>query len=622
MVAHTLNGVKGSGRQAFSLLRERVGRYWKVARLVLSDSVWRFRWRLAAVLLVSSVSLSLQGGALGAFVFYARRLESGDSVEIAGLAVDPRSFALLAVAIIAGGALFVLASFLRLYVQRSFYDITWRYGVYCAERMLTLASAALHQTGHDGIPLGEAELREMVTSRPVLCSRVLNRLINSLPLASNMVVYSGFLFYLDPTLTVAVLMIVLVSSFFFYGLSVEASRFIPAREEKTSAMSADYQCLLDFMRVSSRPLAPDHPLLQRLVRHGSFAAFFAQRFRPQVFAAQSAHVGSIVMAGVLTVVVLVKGGQIIVRGTGFGDLLVFLIAGRLAMGSVTAIMSALVRINLYYPPVAGYFRMVERLRAATGADAASGPSTPGRPLQVTAKPLGNQASVRAPRILPGQRLGLVTPKLLDRFALIEVAGGLRLQKDGAKRGERRVAPAQCWLVHEALPAASALSFADIAGLPGDVDAASLSRELGVLGISPEAGATVPDDLFTPMDAQAWDRVDPSALWGAALVAAGRAGHPVVAVGARTLDAIGETAARTVFDRLLAARLMLIAYRPGEAKRAGEFGERYVLLYDGKSLLGYLSVEEVASKLDFIEGMERARKTKDEMGDDVLMDGDV
>ena len=50
-----------------------------------------------------------------------------------------------------------------------------------------------------------------------------------LGLAGGLIVYSAFLVYLDPLLTAVILLIVLLSSVFFYGLSLQASRLLPAR---------------------------------------------------------------------------------------------------------------------------------------------------------------------------------------------------------------------------------------------------------------------------------------------------------------------------------------------------------------------------------------------------------
>ena len=609
--------------QALEVFRDRAGRYRQTARLVLSDSLWRFRRRLAVLLLIAGASLVLQVAALGAFIFYARRLESGAGIDFAGMSIDPtRSIGLLAVAVVGGGLLFILSSWSRLYVERGFYDIAWRYGLFCSERTVALLSAALNGSGSGRLRLDEAEIREMTKSRPVLCGRVLNRLMSALPLAASLVVFSGILLYLDPVLTLLVAAIVLVSSALYYGLSVEASKLIPRRETEEREMGEDRRRLLDFVKRSNRALGREDPVLRRLVGQGSFSAFFAIRFQPQVLAARSMHVGNITLAVVLIVVGLVKGSKIITTGAGIGDLLVFLLAGRMAMTSVMGVMNGLVRVNLYYAKVADYFQTVKRLRDAEGGVVVEARPSSGRAVEIRAERLGAQSGAGAARVEPGERFALVTPRPLDRIALVEVIDGLRFHKAAEEGGGRRVTPALCWLVPEAPAPLPGASFAETIGLPEEFDSAALTSELQALQLPPEALSALPGDLAAPLRAEAWEGLDPRAIAGAGLVAAARAGHPLVAMSVKSLADIGENASRAVFERLLTDRVMLIAYRPPRAEKAGAYGESQLLLYDGEAVIGYLPVEEIDRHREILDGLAGRTHEKEDLAEDALLDDET
>ena len=610
---------EGSVRQAVFLMRIRAKRYREVARLVFSDSLWRFRHRLSLLLLATGLSLGLQAAALGVFIFYARRLESGVGIQAAGISVTPaNSVGLLAATIIMGGAMIVLSSFLKLYVERGFFDITWRYGVYCCERMLYLVSETLNQESDRGIHVDYSEIRQLVTTRPVFCSRVLNMLVNLLPNVARALVFSAFLLYLDPALTLAVLAVVLLSSVFFYGLSVHASTLIAQREEAARGMSGDLLRLIDFMRVANQPVRSDDPLVRQLVREGSFADFFQLRFRPRVLTAKSTHVGTIMLAGVLMIVGLVKGGSIIATNTGYGDLIVFLIAGRQTMASVSAIMNALVRINLYYPRVAGYFRRLEELRSLDLAAAPSEERRPGQTFEVAARPLGTRKPDRELRLLPGHRLAVISPRPIDRFALVGICRCLRIVSDHAGVSPRPLGPAFCRIAPDN-PIAG-VSFATLAGLSDNVDAVTLARQLAELGLPAKAISTLPIDLAAPMDEAALHLMAPGVLTLSAIVAASScADHPLIAVSAVAMRAVDKRSATAVFDRLLADRVVLICHQPGDAAATGEFGAQIVLLHDGNSCLGYLPIEEIISNYDFICRMEKDRKSREILADDSLDD---
>ncbi len=622
MTTHTLIGKDGSAAAALNLLRLRAARYQEVAHWIVLDTIWRFRQRLAWCLIASGLALGMQAGALVLFTSYARRLESNADFAFAGFAFDlADSYLLLVGAIGVGGVLFAVSSFLRLHAYRGFSELGGRYGVFCAERVITLVSSGLHGKISSSVKLDQVEVRQLVTRASPICSRVMYGLIGTLPLLAGLLVYAAFLVYLDFMLTMIILAAMSLSFVFYYTLSVQASTLMRAREEKKREMIQDYGQLLDLIRNGAQPLSSAHPLIQAKVQNGSFAEFFAQFFRPKLIAANSAHVSAMMQALVLTVIGLVKGGQIITTGTGFGDLIIFLVAGRMAMTNFLGITNALVMINRFYPTVADYFSTVERLQRAggTGPVAKRGLACP--KLRLVARPLGEGTAKRPPEIelAPGARLGLIAPRPIDRFTLVEIMSAFRIAPDKTRSARGRLAPGLCWLVPEA-PAQAAVSFCEATGLAGAEDGPALRRELAGLGLSAEALAGLPADPTIPMDQAAWGRVTREALWGAHLLAAGRADRPVVIVGAEALAEIGEDAARNVFDRLLADRIVLIAYRPPQATEVGAFAERYALLYDDDTLLGYLARDEIEARLDLINEMDRARKEMDVGGlDDMILD---
>jgi hypothetical protein len=605
---------------ALSVLRQRVGRYRQVANWIVLDTIWRFRWRLGRFLLASGLALAMQAGALMLFMSYARRLEGKEVFELANITLDPsKSYLLLGAAIGVGGVLFIAAAFFKIYADRGFSELGWRYGVLCAERLITLTSAALHSKSRDATALDQAEFQKLVMGASQICSRAMYGLIGTLPLAAGLLVYTTFLVYLDFTLTVVILAAMALSFVFYYALSIQASTLMRVRQEKKRAMSEDFGHLVDVIKNAPRPLTTGHPLLESKIRHGTFAQFYAQFFRPKLITAQSGQVSAIMQATVLTVIGLVKGGAIIATGAGFGDLIIFLVAGRMAMTSFLSITNALVMINRFYPTVANYFRTVERLRQADSPEPSTKCAFSGRMLRLVARPLGDVAPERPPEVAPGARLGLITPRPVDRFAMFKVLSALQSAPNGTQLSSGRIPPGLCWLVPET-PVKVAVSFRDTTGLPQDMDVTSLNAELSALGMSDEALAGLPKDLTVPMDQKDSDRLRPEAIWASHLLAAGRADRPLIVVGAEALDTIGRTVAENILRRLLGDRVILIACRPKIAEGLGAFGERYVILFDEEQVLGYLGLEDIEAKTDLILSLDRARKEKDTGGlDDMEMD---
>jgi len=378
-------------------------------------------------------------------------------------------------------------------------------------------------------------------------------------------------------------------------------------------MVAGYERLLSFIKFAPEPIVSGHLLLHDVVWKGSFADFFRAIFHTKILGMRSAQVGEITQAIVLVVIGITLGGRILVTGTGFGDLIAYLIAGRMAMGAFTSLIGTMVRIHRYYPVISNYFNLIdwlERLRDSApkvlSKDAI-------KSAIITAPSLANETSV--PELFPGDRIALVTPKPFDRFALLQVLLALRIGDGRGRITKGSVPPAACWLVPE-VPGEIPMSFLEGTGLPADTTSAQLRRGLTKLGLLKKAITGLPKDLAATLDKEAWLGVNHGSVVGAHLVGAKASGRPLVAIGANSLDAIGKRGTLNVLRTLLADRILIVALRPAEATRAGSLGERHVLLYDGDEIVGYLPVEEVKARLDFIKGMERARK---EAVDDMLLD---
>jgi len=82
-----------------------------------------------------------------------------------------------------------------------FLDLARRYGVYCAERAVTLFSASLHGQGQDSGLLDQTEIRKLTIGGSQICARVLVGILGTLPAVAGFAVYSGFLLHLDMTIT-------------------------------------------------------------------------------------------------------------------------------------------------------------------------------------------------------------------------------------------------------------------------------------------------------------------------------------------------------------------------------------------------------------------------------------
>ena len=528
-VPSELRGDTGTTGAEFSLLRLQIASYRRVATGLLVDSLWRYRGRAAWLWMLGILALLFQAVALVTLLEYTRGLETGQVFEIANFAANPRtSFNLLVVVLLVAGGALVAASFLRLWSEHGFYDLGRRYGLFCARRLVSLTTQALHDPQWKGKPFEESEVMHLVNRGSTICGRTLQRLLAVVPKLAGLLIFSTFLVYLDSSLALIILAVLLVSFYVFYRLSLTASQITREQGEMQGKAREERRALMDAMRFGMRPLKADDQLVVDTVDQGAFAKAFAASLRFQSLSIDSTHVNTLVQAFLIALIGLIKGSESITTGTGFGDMVVFLITGRIALDYFLGVTNTLVMINRFYLPVSGYFALVERLEGAASKKECRGQSGL-RPVVIVAPPFG-QAGPKA-RIEPGMRLAVVAPQSLDRFALSGLLAGLQISSGRSVsrdlRPVGRASPGLCWLVPPKLIRLG--SFGISVGLPPDMDGHKLKSRLSAFGVGEDALNTLPDDPAAELDESAWNTIAPSALYGACLLAAATANHPILVV---------------------------------------------------------------------------------------------
>lgn len=507
------------------MLGARGRRYRRLAWWFAGDSVWRYRRQVAAQLVLSGVALALQAAALGVLLAYARVLEHGDLISVGGYRLAPQtSISLLVAAIGIGAALFIIASMLRLQAERGFQDLAGRYGVFCARRLLVLLAAALHGSGPGRRLPDQPAIRKLAGGGSQICSRAFHGLLGTLPSLFGLTVFTGFLLYLDAALSLLVMLVLALSFFAFYGFSVNAVALMRERVELKRQMGESQLALLACLGRSPSPPAPGHRLFEAPFRDGAIARHFHRFFRSQGLGARTTCFASVTQALVLATVGLVKGREIIASGSGFGDLAIFLIAGRMAVGAFFGIAGSLVMINRFVPTVAEY-----------------------------------------------------------RAAIRDMAAPGKAARRGAG-GSRRVPPALCWLVPDAPPAG--MSFCEATGLTAAGAGNGLRLGLGTLGLTPTLLDALPHEPLAPMDAAAWRQLDSRVFHGAHILAACQSERPLVLIGAGPLAALSDAMAPGCLRRCLAGRILLIATHPKHPETIGRFGESHILMFDGTAIAGW------------------------------------
>ena len=135
-------------------------------------------------------------------------------------------------------------------------------------------------------------------------------------------------------------------------------------------------------------------------------------------------------------------------------------------------------------------------------------------------------------------------------------------------------------------------------------------------------ATTTADMPMPscaiMTQNDWSALSEPAFLGAHLLAAGRTDYPVLVMSAEATELAGKKMAQRSLAKLLRDKIVLVGYRPKNAMKIGALRERYALLYDGETLLGYVTPNTLKANAELLEMLDE--KPADAVaGDDMDMD---
>lgn len=535
-------------------LRGRGARYASFLAWFAADAFLRYRWRLVALVGANIAGLACQAAAFLIAYRYAAALEGDKTVHALGLALPARSsFELLLGVAAAVLVLSVGAAFLVIRGRMQGIRLAREYGDFCNQRIYVLASRMMSAP----IPDTEKDLdsRGSLNAFAVLsgnqCGTALRILARALLPIGTVVVAGAALAVIDVALSSLLLAILAVAAVFLYSASIEGATRFAAVRTSARQLAEERRELSERVARSPAAIAPDDDGLLATFRSGA-ARRTGDAMVGQREAMERGHfVAQVAVGCAIFLVLLVQGSATLRNESNWSALIAYLGVFSLFASNFANVTRMLVAINRFYPVLAEYARFVQHASAPSPAAAGAA-----QRFRIEAPSLiGAAPGLAAGR---GDRLALVMPGTLDRYALIPLALAL-------PAGLPWFAGARF------LPKAGSLR--NGFGLPERYDAAQLEADLAALG------------LERPADPRA---LEPRLAFALAALAGIRGEHAVLVLEASALAALPRGAAGTLLE-MARERLVLIAYRAGDDRRPGGFGESALVVTGSARVLGWAPI---------------------------------
>lgn len=340
---------------------ENIKKYQSVIAWILQDSILRFKKKVFLIVISGFLGVALQLQTIALVFYYAKALETGKIINILDYNINIRDSKLILIAL---GIIIlislIIAAWLNYYSRNRLLKL-WRiYEEFCAKRVFhILAEKRLRLSFfYQEIIDDDTRLLKIVRTDSRYCGRVLEIVLSIFTPSVTAVISSGALIYINPLLTVLLILPLTITIFFWYRASRKASNNASLLEQYSSNSSTEYRSLIRWFKqdVYSLPTSYIENLYNHLENSRGFLDAFEGRLNSL---AKSDLASNIFLAITIFIILMVLGWNIISQQAGWGELIVYVFALRYSLFNLRQVTQKITAINLFYPHIKRYFHFLK-----------------------------------------------------------------------------------------------------------------------------------------------------------------------------------------------------------------------------------------------------------------------
>jgi len=562
-------------------------RYASFIRWLLPDALGLSKGLALAVLAAGFLGVAFQVQVFGMIVVYAQHFASGEELNLAGHAIDPRT----SLSLLAGGGLAVvlllsLSALCIYFSRRSILRLGRRYEEFCAKRVFYLLGQNIDVfTAIEDNSGGDPYLMRLARSDSRFAGRVLRMLLSLIIPVLTLAVALAVLLYLELGLTLIILLLGMGFLAFQYRISVQAAMHSINFEKLAPEAGKQYKGLLQHFKQQSES-GRNQDIVEQTFAKGPVKKWL-DSYEGRLRASDTSQlISGLFMAIVLGLILLIMGGAIIREGSGWGRLLIYVVALRFAMVNLQQSFALITSINRFYPQVRRYFLFVQSFE---DQDREQYPVLDKYELRVDTGAVENvlDGSENRAEVKPGRSMSLVTPLELNRYTMASMARAMLGDDERAFKGAlysmRFAARGQ---------SCPGMSLRRVLELGPDARWHDMQSWFADQETFERARKQLPGSLDKEIKPRIWDQVDPGIKFILGLVSARQSDCQWVLIEARGLKSLGLEAAKFYLD-LFRDRIAVMVFN-NNLDQAGSFNEDLVAVMDQENLVGLGSPEWFAS----------------------------
>lgn len=344
-------------------LKRQFSKYLHVLRWLAHDFVWRYRRRVAIVLVFRFAGMGLFVSTFGLLAYYVRLIERDSSVRLFGESVHARESVMLLVLV---GIIAVLAlsvsSVMMYWSARGAMRLAQVYEDACGRRVLQLANRQRQFTTPEGMQETDERLILVLTRKyPRMIGRVARTIVVTLiPNSIVMLFVLPTLLVLSFSLTAIVIVLMGCSLFVHYRLNVAVAGNTVSLERTADQALQAFRGLIGRMSERLEPL--DDSEIDRAYRRDPVRQNSETYVKSYLARDQSQFASDIFGAVTMAIVLIVLGSNVLQEGAGWSTLIAYLLVLRFTIAQIRSLLSGIAVANRYFHQVRAYILFIEHGR--------------------------------------------------------------------------------------------------------------------------------------------------------------------------------------------------------------------------------------------------------------------
>lgn len=554
--------------------------YTDIFKTLIVDSVWRFKGRSFLVLIAGVLGVVFQVQAIALALYYAKVIEQGENISHLGYSIDPRTSMWFLFFAGAGVLLsLMLSAWLNYFSRTEALRLMRKYTEVCTLRIFKLFAANFRglTTEEDGLS-SDVTVLKLAGKDAKCCGRSLRLILKAVVPIITFLVAIISLLYINVLLTLVIFIFISVSVFFQYKVSVQGARDTSLVDKYSKAASSGYRNIIKSQKATAVPIITNSQISENILTSRKVNRFH-DAFEGRLKALENSRFISDVLFGIAVFAIMIMlGSSIILKGAGWGRLVIYLVALRYMMVNLKQSVSMITSINRFFPHLKRYFGFLHNIDARS---VSGGSTSKSYPITVDGKLLNcieNRWEVNR-----GSRIGLISSVDLNRYTVAYLTDSLLGPTPGASGN----ALESMWFVilqEEDL----LLGIRDSFGLPLAYNRTDLQKDLEGSGLQEKFGKQVPHDLEQTINPDQWRKIDPDIKFALNLLSAIHSDAQLIMIEEAGLHLLSDNDCEFFLKRL-SDRIVVIVFSK-DLSGAGRYKEEIIAVVDTGKTIGLGTVD--------------------------------